>query len=57
MLLLWHLGAQNWKNTSTYTKNKTWIFMLLFLFEFTVVIRYTFQMYELSVYLPMLVVT
>ena len=57
MLLLWHLGAQNWKNTGTYTKNKTWIFILLFLYEFTVVIRYTFQMYKLKIYLPMLVVT
>ena len=55
MLLSWHLGTQGWLKLETYKKTKTWVFLLLSLNLFTVVLRYTFLLYDSVIYLPMLV--
>ena len=56
LLLVQQLRSLGWNKGQTYKKTKTWIFILLCVFEFTVVIRYLFTMYSLWIYDPMLVI-
>jgi hypothetical protein len=56
LLLVHQLKAQGWNKGPTYKKTKTWIFILLCIFEFTVFIRYFFTLYYSWIYDPMLVI-
>ena len=55
LLLVVQLKIKGWKQLQTYKKNKTWIFILLVLFEFSVALRYTFNLYRTAAYDPILV--
>jgi ABC-type multidrug transport system fused ATPase/permease subunit len=56
LLLVCQLKSQGWNKLPTYKKTKTWIFILMSIFEFTVVLRYTFTLYYTWVYDPMLAI-
>ena len=43
-LLYWHLRDKGFRNSHTYLKIKTWMMVLLSLFTFISVLRYTFRM-------------
>lgn len=49
-LLYWHLKDGHWKKKKSYTKAKTWLFILLVLFLATVVLRYLFTLYSTNFY-------
>lgn len=49
-LTWWHMRDSGWLKLSTYKKHKTWIFLLISIYMFSVVIRYVFNMYELKAY-------
>ena len=55
LLLVVIVNSSGWKKMQTYKKTKTWIFILLVFFEFTVVLRYTFTLYDSPLYDPILV--
>lgn len=44
-----------WNKSETYKKIKTWIFLLLVFYEFTVVIRYIFTLYHTRFYYTVLI--
>jgi hypothetical protein len=50
MLLIWRLDQAGCLKLNTYKKNKTWIFILLVIYEFTVVTRYMFSLYDTKIY-------
>jgi len=50
VLFAWHMKRKGWGRSKTWTRPKTWIFILLLIFELMVVLRYTFNMYGLSIY-------
>lgn len=50
VLFAWHMKRKGWGRSKTWTRPKTWIFILLLIFELMVVLRYTFNMYDLSIY-------
>jgi hypothetical protein len=49
-LLAWHLQSKGWGNRSSYANSKTWMLILVILFEFLVAVRYTFNLYSLNIY-------
>jgi len=49
-LFIWHMNAIGWGQFRSWTRTKTWVFILLFLFELIVVIRYTFDLYTIKGY-------
>jgi hypothetical protein len=51
VLFAWHMKRKGWGRSKTWTRPKTWIFILLLIYEFMVVLRYTFNMYGLSIYI------
>jgi len=52
-LLKWHINNKGICNSKNL---KTWILSMLIIFEFLVFIRYTFNLYSLSVYNPLLTI-
>lgn len=50
VLFAWHMKRKGWGRSKTWTRPKTWIFILLLIYELMVVLRYTFNMYGLSIY-------
>jgi hypothetical protein len=49
-LFVWHMNQKGWSQCKSWARVKTWILVLLLIFEFIVVIRYTFNMYKLPIY-------
>ena len=49
-LLVWHLKLKGWGNLKSYANIKTWMLILVILFELLVAVRYTFNLYNSNIY-------